>query len=343
MELFYTILFLFIFISILIIFSGWFASTETALTNLSDLQIANIKQKNGNNIEYILKLKENLNETIISILIGNNIVNILLSSITAIVADSLFDEIGVTIMVFIITFLIIVFGDITPKSYAILENEKIVKKNAKRIYYLVIILKPLTLLFIFISRNILKLAKVKQRTKKLLVTNDSIIELASLGHQQGVIKMMERDIIHRVLKFGDTRCEDIMIPMKNVFSIKEKSSLDEAKKLISKSGFTRIPVMNNKKKVIGIICAKDLLSKKEGSLTSYIRKIKFVPKYGHITRTLSLIQEEKTHIVVVRDKIKRHIGIITLEDIMEELVGEIYDEYTKEQLKSINQRKQVKK
>lgn len=217
MEMAYDLGLLFVLIVVFIYLSGWFSGTETALTNLTESQIAEMKRKKEKNFRYIIDLKKNMDRTLITILIGNNIVNIVLSAVAALIADALFHTIGVTIAIGVITFLIIIFGEITPKSNAIMDSKKIARKNARVVFYLMRSLSPLISLFLFISKKIIELTVGTKREDNLLVSDESIKSLASLGESEGVIKSIERDIIHKVFRFGDSKIKEIMVPMSQVF------------------------------------------------------------------------------------------------------------------------------
>lgn len=183
-------------IILLMFFSARFAGLETALTNLSVAEIATMIQKKEPSASYVFDLKKDMNRTLIAILIGNNIVNILLASLAALFAEWLFSTLGVTIVIIVITFLTIVFCDIVPKSRGIVDDKNICIRNAKRLYFLKKILTPLISFFVFISKKF-----IKYREDVMLVGDDSIKNLASLSVQQGKIKVIEKDIIDHVFLF----------------------------------------------------------------------------------------------------------------------------------------------
>ncbi|MFW9880318.1 MAG: CNNM domain-containing protein, partial [Candidatus Thorarchaeota archaeon] len=242
MDMIIIILILVLFMIILIYLSGWFSGTETALTNISVSEIAEMKRKKEKNFDFIMKSKRDMDRTLVAILIGNNVVNILLSSVAAVIANELFQTIGVTIMVFVITFLIIIFGEITPKSNAIWDTKKVAQNNSKPIYYLTRTLSPLITMFMGITKGLIRLTGKKIEKKGLLVTDEKIKSLATLGEEEGIIKGIERDIIHNVFLFGDRKIKEIMVTMDNVFSLQEDLSVVDASNLVAQGGFTRIPV-----------------------------------------------------------------------------------------------------
>lgn len=326
MELWLTLALLIVLMVVLIFLSGWFSGSETAITNLNTHQIAEMKRRKEKNVDYIIKLKKDMDRTLVTILIGNNIVNIVLSSVAALMANTLFGGIGVSIMVGVITFLIIVFGEITPKSNAVNNSEKIAKRISKVIYFLSIALYPIIWVLLIISRQIIKLFGGARERAELFVTDDTIKSLATMSMEEGLIKKIERDIIHHVFAFGDRKIGDVMVPMKDVFKFDRDHDVNEASDIVANGGFTRVPLVT-KKKVQGLIYTKDLVEKTKGTIKPLMRKPFFVKKGSDITEVFKEMQKKKVHMAIVKDDLGAHVGIVTLEDIMEELVGEIYDEY----------------
>lgn len=312
---------------VLIYLSGWFSGTETALTHLNVADIAEMRKKNETNVEYVIKSKRDMDKTLVTILIGNNVVNIILSSIAAVIANELFQAIGVTIMILVITVSIIIFGEITPKANAIWDSKKVAQKNSKSIYYLRRAINPLVTFFMSLSRGIIRLTGKKLKKTYLLVSDESIKSMATLGEEEGVIKGIERDIIHKVFIFGDRKIEDVMLPIEKVFYMKENFTIENAGKIIAGKGFTRIPIVDKNKRIIGVLYSKDLIGKEKGLIKSLIRPPFFVSNSDDITNVFNSMKEKRIHIGIVQDNKGNSIGIVTLEDILEEIVGEIYDEY----------------
>jgi putative hemolysin len=307
--------------------SGWFAATETALTNISPTEIAQMRTTKQKNVDFVVKTKRNLDRTLVTILILNNIVNIVLSSVAAVMANELFQAIGVTIMVALITFLIIIFGEIIPKSNAIWNTKKVVLSNSKPIHYMTRGLNPMITLFTGISRGILKMAGKNVNKTHMLLTDESIKSLATLGEEEGLIKKVEKDIIHNVFIFGDKQIKDIMVPQDKIFFLKDDLSVQIAGDLVAKGGFTRIPVRGEDNKVVGVLYSKDLIEKNEGFIKPLLKPPFFINSEDDITVCFKKMREKRVHMAIVKNDQETCIGIVTLEDILEELVGEIYDEY----------------
>jgi CBS domain containing-hemolysin-like protein len=325
--------FLILFMVILIFLSGWFSGSETALTNLSPAEVARMKRDNEPNVEFILKLKTNMEKTLITILIGNNIVNIVLSSVAALIANELFAEIGVSVMIGVITFLVIIFGEITPKNSAIFNSKKVAVRNARIIFYLSVVLTPLIILFSKISKVLIRLIGGKERSRNLFATDDSIKDLASLSEEEGIIKPIEREIIHRVFIFGDRKVRDAMVPMKEVFCLDDDIPVDNVKSSIAIHGFTRVPVMGDDGRILGIIYSKDLIMAEDIEIPSLMRKPFLVREEAEITEVFTQMKSKRIHLAVVENGIGEHTGIVTLEDLLEEVVGELQDEYYEKKFK----------
>jgi putative hemolysin len=339
MNLAYDLFILTALIVVLIYLSAWFSGTETALTNLGSADIAEMQRNKERNTEYILKLKRDMNRSLVTILIGNNLVNIILSAVAALVANALFHTIGVTIMIAILTFLIIIFGEITPKSYSIINSQRISQKHAKLLYYLMQALNPLVIMFLSISQKLLKMVGSSREKSNLLVSDESIKGLATLGEAEGVIKSIERDIIHKVFLFGDKKIEEIMVPISEVFYLDKDYTIQEAAKIVAERGFTRVPIIDEKQRVMGILYNKDLLGKKEGRIKPLLKSPFIVSLKNDITDVFDQMRKKRIHIAIVRDENNRHIGMVTLEDIIEELLGEIYDEHFEVKFKKETKKK----
>ncbi len=322
------IIVLIFFIAAFVYLSSWFSSTETAITNLSNRRLAILRSQNTKNIHYLLRLKERLPRTIVTLLIGNNVVNILLSSVTALLANRIFRARGVSVTIGAVTFLLILFGEITPKSKALLDSSRISNRRAPLTYYLGLILYPVTVAFRWLSKQILKITGYRESAFPALVSEESIISLAALGEEEGAIKPIERRIIDRVFVFGDRKTGDIMIPMKDVFYLKINDRLEDMGRRINERGFSRIPLIDATGTVRGILHVKNIiLAEKSIELGKIMGKV----FQGNINQEISVLfeqmRENQIHMAVVTNEEGRCAGVITMEDILEELVGEIKDEY----------------
>lgn len=334
MMLALTLAVLILFIVVLIYLSGWFSGTETAFTHLGSTSVAEMRRQDEKNIKYIILIKHNMDRMLVAVLIGNNIVNIVLSAVAALVANALFESLVVAVIIGLITFLVIIFGEITPKHRAIMDSRTVAKRNARKVYYLMKLLSPLIDGFMFLSRKIIEFRGEKLTSRNLLVTDDSIKELATLGAEEGVIKSIEKEIIHKVFGFGDRKIRDIMVPMGNVFHLGKNYSIRQVKPIIRKHGFTRVPVINRERQVVGIVYSKDLLDRSKGRITSVMRRPYFERDDSDISDVFMSMKRKRVHMAIVVSASGEHVGIVTLEDILEELVGEIHDEYFEEKYRN---------
>lgn len=326
---------------LLLLLAGWFAGSETALTNLSTAQMARLQKEKRRNSKYLVKVKKDMDRNLVTILVLNNIVNILLSSIAALFADALFDTIGVTIMVGAITFAIIVFGEIVPKSNAMIETERTSLSHARILFYLTRIFSPIMTLLVGISGLVIRLRGRKPRKDGVLVSDQAIKDLVALGEEEGIIKSMEKEIIEKVFTFGDRKVRDAMVPMDGVFMIDRDMSVADGKDLISSKGYTRVPFIGKNGKIKGLVYSKDLLGKMKGSISDYSREVFLLRDDLDLTKAFGEMKKKRIHLAVVTNRKGDHVGIITLEDMIEEIVGDIYDEYFMEKERGGYLRKQT--
>ncbi|HOP09519.1 MAG TPA: hemolysin family protein [Candidatus Methanofastidiosa archaeon] len=313
-------------IIVLLYLSAWFSRAETALTLTTSAQIASMSEA-GINVSHLIYVKKDLNRAIVAILIGNNVVNVMLSALTALVANAFFRVWGVTVAVGILTFVLIVFGEITPKSHAVMSHERVAVKNSHKLYVLLRVLGPVISFLMMLSDYVLRAAGERVERNRMLFSDDAIKDLATLGEQEGAIKPIEKDIIHNVFSFGDLKIRDIMLPIEKVVTVKDNTDIEKAKQAVIDHGYTRIPVEDVSGDIIGVMYSKDILAAVEGAAREWMREPFYIPESEDITTVFDQMKRDRVHIGIVRDKDFRVIGIVTLEDIIEELVGSIRDEF----------------
>jgi CBS domain containing-hemolysin-like protein len=326
-------------IAILIYFSARFSGAETSITAIDAVEVAELVSEERKNAQYMVKIKEDLDRTIVAILIGNNLVNITISALATLVANALMGNLGVSIAVGLLTLIILIFGEITPKAYAIDNRVRRSLKNARWLYYMTRVLSPLISVLIWMSRGILKaIGATEMETRFLLVSDDQVKQLSSLGVEQGAIEDVEHDIIERALDFGEVRVSEIMMDREHVFIIPSGTPLEEAEHMIAERPFTRIPViksrdeaeegdaeMTHAAEVVGVVYVKDLFGKEGGIIDDYVRPPFYVFPDRDAADVFRDMREHRIHIGLVADG-GRLLGIITLEDLIEEVMGEIQDE-----------------
>jgi len=325
----------------LIILSAFFSGTETALFSLHKLQLKKMQKEEENNwrIKSIIRLLDDPQRTLISLLIGNMFVNIAASSLATYLAIKLFGDIGIGIASGIMIFVILVFGEIIPKSLAVANAENISKKVARPIEIISTGLLPLIKFFKTIISALYYFSRMKKNKVKKEITEQDLISLIDAGKDEGIIKEEEKKMIRNIFEFGDTMVKEVMIPRVDMACIPSDTKLGSILKLIKKMGHSRIPVHEETvDNIIGILYAKDLLgiyeqwytSKEKFDLKEIIRKAYFVPENKKIDDLLEIFQRDKIQIAIAIDEYGGTAGLITMEDVVEEVVGEIIDEYDKD-------------
>jgi len=323
-----------------LILSAFFSGSETALFSLNKLQLKKMqKEVSGWRVNSIIKLLDDPQKTLITILTGNMFVNIAASSLATYLAIKLFGNVGIGIAGGIMIFTILVFGEIVPKSLAISNAETIAKKIARPVEIISSVLFPLILFFKIII-NALYYFFVKKKVKeKKEITEEDLITLINVGKDEGVIEEEEKKMIRNIFAFGDTMVKEVMVPRVDMACISTNTKLGSILNLIKKIGHSRIPVYNETiDNIVGILYTKDLLvvyeqwykSKERFDLKKIIRRAYFVPENKKIDDLLDIFQKDKIQIAIAIDEYGGTAGLVTMEDVVEEIVGEIIDEYDKE-------------
>ena len=321
---------------VFIFLSAFFSGVETAFTSLSDIRIQHLLEQDEKGIHLVKALKDNNQRLIITILIGNNLVNISASSIATSIAIDVFKSNAIGIAVGIMTFIILVFGEITPKTIALAKNEWIAIHTAPAIrliqYVLFPAIKLLEWLTMFIPKPILGNNEIP------IITEAEIKSVVTLGEEVGEVEEDERIMIHNIFRFSDLQASEIMTDRTQIFFIDIKEKLKDVAQDIVRKGFSRIPVYeDNPDNLMGILYVKDILQPAlagdaDVTLKSLVRPAMFIPETVRIDDLLREFQKEKVHIAMVVDEHGGISGLITIEDLLEEIVGEIYDETDKEQI-----------
>lgn len=330
----------FVILIILIMLSGVFSASETALTAFKRIKLKQVEEENPHAAKLLKLWIKNPNEMLTTILLGNNIVNILGSSIAATIGLKIFkDNEGAALAwaTLIMTILILIFGEITPKIIAKKYSENISKVIVRPIYYLNILFYPFILILIWISRIVSRFFGISISDENLLITENDIRDFVSVGEEEGVIEEEEREMIHSIFDFGDTTVKEIMVPRTSMFAIEANKTLGEIWDEIIETGFSRIPVFEDRiDNIVGVMYLKDLLNvvkynKLADPVKNYIREAYFIPESKAIVELLREFREKKVHIAIILDEYGGTFGMLTIEDILEEIVGEINDEYDEEE------------
>jgi putative hemolysin len=323
-----------------LILSAFFSASETALFSLNKLQLKKMQKEESDwRVNSIIKLLDDPQKTLITILTGNMFVNIAASSLATYLAIKLFGNVGIGIAGGIMIFMILVFGEIVPKSLAISNAETIAKKIARPVEIISSFLFPLILFFKIIIKALYYFFGKKRIKEKKEITEEDLITLINVGEDEGVIEEEEKKMIRNIFEFGDTMVKEVMVPRVDMACIPSEAKLNSILRLIKKMGHSRIPVYKETiDNIIGILYAKDLLvvyeqwykSKEKFDLKKIIRRAYFVPENKKIDDLLDIFQRDKIQIAIAIDEYGGTAGLVTMEDVVEEIVGEIIDEYDKE-------------
>ena len=316
---------------ILLMLSAFFSSNETALTTVNKIRLRSLADAGDKRAELVLDITQNQTSKMLSaILIGNNIVNISASSLSATLAYA-FGGYMVSIATAILTVAILVFGEITPKNYATINAEKIALRYIRVIRIFMTIMTPLIFIINLFSRGFMLLLHVDPSAKRKDLTEDELRTIVDVSHENGVIETGEKEMINNVFDLNDANAKDIMVPRVHVTFADVENTYDELIKIFREDKFTRLPVYEESQdNIVGIINMKDLLlydRNQPFSIRDIMRKPHFTYEYKSISELLVEMRASTFNIAIVLDEYGEMAGLITLEDILEEIVGEIHDEY----------------
>ena len=325
---------------ILILLSGFFSAAEAALSAYRSNYLEKLDEEKHPKTYAVFKrwLKEP-NNMLTGIVIGNNIVNILASSIATIVIVNHFGKGGsaVALATAIMTILILIFGEITPKLMARNNSAKIAESVSVIIYVLSILLTPAVYILIFISRLVGRILGINMTSPELMITEEDIISYVNVGNAEGIIEEDEKEMIHSIVTLGETNAKEVMTPRTSMLAFEGTKTINEVWDEILENGFSRIPVYNETiDDIIGILYVKDLMEHiKNGDLnlpiSEFVRSPYYVPETKSIIEILKEFRTLKVHIAMVLDEYGGVVGLVTIEDLIEEIVGEIRDEYDDEE------------
>ena len=315
---------------ILICLSAFISSAETSMTTVNKIRIQSLAEQGDKRASILLTVIEDSGKLLSTILIGNNIVNISASSLATTITMRLFGNAAVSISTGIITLLVLIFGEITPKTMASLHAEKMALSYARIIHFLMFLLTPVIFLVYKMAKGVLTLLRVDDSVKGNTITEHELRTLVNVGHKEGVIETEERQMIYNVFDFGDSQAQDVMVPRIDVTFADVNSSYEDLIQLFREEKHTRFPVFEETTdNIIGIINVKDLLltDQKDFTLRKILREAYFTYEYKKTSELLMEMKEHSVSFAVVLDEYGATSGIVTLEDLVEEIVGDIHDEY----------------
>ena len=310
--------------------SAFFSSAETALMTSNKLRIRNLAENGDKRAEKVLEITANTDKMLSAILIGNNIVNLSASALSTTLTLKVFGSSLVGVATGILTFLILVFGEITPKNVASKNAEDMALKYIGIISVLVIVLTPAIYIVNKVAGIVISLF-IKNNDDNNMVTEDELRAMVEVSHEDGVIEKEEKKMIVNVVDFGDTVAGDIMLPRVDMVMVSVESSYGEILKIFREEKYTRIPVYEESPdNVIGILNVKDFLlieDKENFSVKEHLREPLYTYEYKKTPSLMVDMRKTGANIVIVLDEYGTTVGLITLEDMLEEIVGEIRDEF----------------
>ncbi len=314
----------------LLILSAFFSSAETALTSVNRMKIRSLCDTKRA-ARLVLKLLDNPAKLLSAILIGNNIVNLTASALTSVFAQNLWGNAYLSVATGILTLIVIIAGEIVPKTIASVYSESISMAYARVVYVYTIIMTPVIFLINCISGAVLKILRIDPK-KRPAITEDELLTVVEASHEDGVLENEEKEMIHNVVDFGDSVAKDIMVPRIDVDFIDTEMSYDEIVTAFRANNYSRLPVFETTQdNVIGILFLKDLFhydgDQAAFDVRALMRKPYFTYEFKKTADLLAEMRRESVTIAVVLDEYGATAGIITLEDLLEEIVGEIRDEY----------------
>jgi len=310
--------------------SGYFSGLEVALVSIRPSKIEQLIKNKVKGASSLRKLKSNPSRMMSSVNLGNNLASIAATALATDIALKLFGDEGLAIAVGVMTFLILVFGEISPKTYCNANATKVAVRNSRILLAFSYALFPIVFLFEIITKGMMRLTGSSDMPPGL--TEDEIKEVVDQGLKDKAIEKQESELVHGALNFDDIVIRSVMTPRPKMFTLRSKMMLFEALPEINKNGFSRIPVYSeNRDKIVGIVHVRDVLKRLEGedkiiTLEQVMREPFFVSQEKKVSSLLKEMQGRKAHMAIVVDEFGGVEGCVTLEDLVEEIVGEIHDE-----------------
>ncbi|MDO4333523.1 MAG: hemolysin family protein [Eubacteriales bacterium] len=330
---------------VLVGLSAFFSSAETALTTANRVRIRSLVEEGNKRAIVLQKVLDRNSKMISAILIGNNIVNISASSIITVFTTRLFGSSAVGISTGILTLVILLFGEIVPKNAAMLSGEKLALAYARIIYSLMQVLTPVIFIVDKLSHGIMFLLHIDPNKKLSQMTETELKTYVDVSHEDGVIETEEREMIYNVFEFSDTVAKDIMIPRIDMSTVNVEASYDELFSIFKDNMYTRIPVyQDDNDNMIGLVNIKDFMfvaDRENFRIRDILRDAYYTYEYKKTADLMIEMREQPFNVAFVLNEYGSCVGMITLEDLLEEIVGEIRDEYDEDEkdlIQEINDR-----
>lgn len=315
-----------------LLMSAYFSATETAFTSFNRIRAKTMAEDGNKKAGKILKLSDNFDSLLSAILIGNNLVNILASSLTTIFFIDLFrtngvtnESVATTVSTVVLTIVVLIFGEISPKSIAKEQPEKFAMFSAPIITFIMVVFTPLTWLFKQWKKLLSLIFKTEEDAG---ITEEELISIIEEAEEDGNLEKSETDLIKSAIEFNELEVGDIFTPRIDIVAVKSEATREEITEIFKESGFSRLPVYTDDlDNIDGILYYKDFFTKDFTEISEIVKPVMFVTKSKNVNDLMNELQEKKLHLAVVTDEYGSTAGIVTLEDIIEEIVGDIWDEH----------------
>jgi len=321
---------LFAILIVLVALSSFFSAAETALTSISKIKLLAMVEEKAKNADKIQKLTSNPSKMLSTILIGNNIVNICASSLATSIAIFYSPTAGVGIATVVMTIVVLIFGEITPKSFVTQHAEKLAPMVVNTILFLQFIFTPAIVVLNLITGALLRMLGVKKNEKSPTVTEAELKTMVNVSHEEGVLEVEERRMINNVFNFGDAQASDVMTPRIRIIALNVESSYDEVMQVFRDEKFSRLPVYTESiDRIVGVLHLKDIIftDSAEFSVEKLMRKPFYISAQTDVAKLFEQMRQKNNPIAIVLDDYGGTAGLVTFEDLVEEIVGNIFDEY----------------
>lgn len=331
----------FLILALLLALSAFFSSAETALTTVNKIRIRTLIEEGNKRAVTVQKILDNYSKMLSTILVGNNIVNISASSLATTLAIRIWGSYAVGIMTGALTLFVLLFGEIMPKTWAMYNSEKIALAYAGIIYPLMILFTPVIFIVDRLAGGIMLLLHINTSQKENAMTERDLKTYVDVSHEDGAIETEEREMIYNVFDFSDSSARDIMIPRIDITMVDISSTYNHLLAVFKESMYTRIPVYeNNTDNVVGIVNIKDFLfvpNKRAFQIRDILREAYYTYEYKKTADLMMEMRESTMNVAFVLNEYGACVGMITLEDLLEEIVGEIRDEYDEDEKELIKE------
>jgi putative hemolysin len=323
---------------LVLILAALASASETALTSVSRIKIRNLAQDGNPRAQLIEQLLRDPNTFLTTILVLNNVAVIVASTMATLIALDVFSDYGEIISTVMISLLVLIFCEITPKTAAVQAPERWAMLLVQPVYAFTLALKPVVVALTFVTGGLVRLFGGTPRVRGPFVTEEELRMLVEVGEEEGVLEEEEKEMIHNVFELGDTTVREVMVPRIDMVTIEADDTIQEAVDVIVQGGQSRIPVYSESiDNIIGVLYAKDLLkvfatSQAPRNVLPLVRQAYFVPETKRLDDLLHEMQRQRVHMAIVVDEYGGVAGLVTIEDLVEEIIGDIQDEYDREEV-----------